>query len=75
MKKRLGESIIVDNSEIFEILVESNSVERGFSKYEEDSYECSNTIGNILEENSNIANRQEFIIMSNPLSQNISQND
>ena len=48
MKKRLGESIIVENSDIFEILVESGSVSRGFSKYE-DSYDYGHTIGNILE--------------------------
>jgi hypothetical protein len=69
VKKRLGDSIVVDSSEIFEVmLVDSGTVERGTSKYE-DSYECGNTIGNILEENSQVANRQEFIIMSHPLSQ------
>jgi len=33
VKKRLGESIIVENSDIFEILVESGTTSRGFSKY------------------------------------------
>ena len=33
VKKRLGERIIVENSDIFEILVESGTTSRGYSKY------------------------------------------
>lgn len=74
VKRRLGDSHLGEETDIFEILVESGSVTAGMSKIEESCDEDrEGDMSNILSQNDCIANRAEFVIASNPLSYNVSQ--